>query len=386
MGIVSSSAGQACQPANLEMGRGGKANKKANGKGTNGNGVVQKFDKAGGQAGNGAAEAGAKNKVLKKRISGKVTEWKGRFGWVQPNQPVDHPMAQKNKGRIYLAQEDVELDISGVGALVNFFLYADGKGLGAKNVRPDGAAGGNGAANGNGHSAKGKTKGSPAVANAPQKQAGNNRQKVGGKKLTGKVLEWKGNFGFIMPSVPVNHPDAGKKGGKIYFSGEDVEAELSGVGAAVTFFLYKDKTGLGASNVRPGGKASNGITPQAKQGKQPLVKNTKLKVKKEAKGPSAPLDESLRTPVSTGSIGGTVIASRRETIGWIRPDDVSSIDHPKWEESKRRTSFCTRTMSRAASFQRSVLACSSLSTRTRRVWVPNRSRFWSREMARCPSI
>merc|ERR1719230_2078532 len=78
----------------------------------------------------------SKTKVVPQRCTGKVTEWKGTFGWIQPSAAISHPMASKNKGRLYLGQEDVEAELSGVGASVSFFVYSDGKGLGAMNVRP----------------------------------------------------------------------------------------------------------------------------------------------------------------------------------------------------------------------------------------------------------
>merc|ERR1712232_511317 len=249
-------------------------------------------------------------------------------------------------GRIYIAQEDVEQDISGVGAMLNFFVYADGKGLGAKNVKSGGVSNGTGdsptpkgsVVGGNKAAWAPKWKTSPVVGQESWKQTAGagDRQKVGGGKLTGKVHEWKGTYGFIMPSAQVNHPDAAKHKGRIYFAQEDVEQEISGVGAIVSFFLYKDKSGLGASHVRPG-KGGKAAAPQS--GKQQLVKNTKLKAKKEAKE-SAPFDKTTRTAVSTTSLAGTVISSRRETIAWIRPDDPdSAIDHPKWAESERKNLF-----------------------------------------------
>lgn len=58
-------------------------------------------------------------------------------GWVRPIEEIDHPTVRWNKGNIYLAGEDV---VSGVelqpGDSVVFYLYVDGKGLGAEEVRP----------------------------------------------------------------------------------------------------------------------------------------------------------------------------------------------------------------------------------------------------------
>lgn len=278
-----------------------------------------------------APAAAVKAKVLKKKITGTVTEWKGKFGWIKPNTAVDHPEASKNKGRIYMAQEDVEEDINGVGAAVSFFVYADGKGLGAKNVRNSGGGGGNGGV------AKQPAAGKPWLAKSAPAQGAQNggaRQKIGGQRLTGTVQSFKGSFGWIVPSAKVNHPDAQKKGGKIYFEQKDVEQELSGIGATVSFFLYKDKTGLGAMNVRPG----KAVKQQQGGGQENKVKNTKLKVKKEQvkkeKKEPKEFDKTNRTPVSADSLGGTVVITSRDTIAWIRPD--VDIDHEKYNaESKK---------------------------------------------------
>merc|ERR1712187_9488 len=85
-------------------------------------------------------KSGERAKVLPNRLTGKVKEWKGKFGWIVAEQKISHPEAKKNEGKIYLAHEDVEEELSGVGASVSFFVYSDGKGLGARNVKPFAAA------------------------------------------------------------------------------------------------------------------------------------------------------------------------------------------------------------------------------------------------------
>mmetsp|Transcript_101832 Transcript_101832/g.328627 ORF Transcript_101832/g.328627 Transcript_101832/m.328627 type:complete len:192 (+) Transcript_101832:156-731(+) len=65
--------------------------------------------------------------------------------------------------------------------------------------------------------------------------------------IMGKVLEWKGKYGWVAPESPVDHPKASRHGGKIYVSSQDVigAAELM-EGAAVQFHIYEDASGLGA--------------------------------------------------------------------------------------------------------------------------------------------
>jgi len=77
------------------------------------------------------------------------------------------------------------------------------------------------------------------------------RKLVSTKRISGTILDWRGNFGWIQAGQPIDHPDAHRTGGKIYLSAEDVQEELTGIGAAVTFFVYLDDNGLGAMNVRP---------------------------------------------------------------------------------------------------------------------------------------
>merc|ERR1712048_1510440 len=78
--------------------------------------------------------------VLPNRVTGKVKEWKGAFGWIVPDTSIAHPNAKKHGGKVYLAHEDVEVELSGIGATVSFFVCSDSNGLGAMNVRPSAAS------------------------------------------------------------------------------------------------------------------------------------------------------------------------------------------------------------------------------------------------------
>mmetsp|Transcript_28381 Transcript_28381/g.90323 ORF Transcript_28381/g.90323 Transcript_28381/m.90323 type:complete len:456 (-) Transcript_28381:370-1737(-) len=92
----------------------------------------------------GGAPAGywkQRRPLLQTRITGRLQEVKGKFGWIWPDKPINHPDAGMHEGKIYLSHKDVEAEIPGVGTHVSFVLYADGSGLGAMNCRPmdDGA-------------------------------------------------------------------------------------------------------------------------------------------------------------------------------------------------------------------------------------------------------
>merc|ERR1719219_1526740 len=84
----------------------------------------------------GSAPQRARQRILPTRCTGRITDWKGKFGWICPDTVINHPEARLHKGQVYLSQMDVEAEISGVGAHVSFFVYADGTGLGAMNCRP----------------------------------------------------------------------------------------------------------------------------------------------------------------------------------------------------------------------------------------------------------
>jgi len=66
---------------------------------------------------------------------GDVLEWKGKFGWIQPQVPIDHPAASKNGGKIYVHMGDLQgIESLTVGATVQFQAYSDASGLGAAEV------------------------------------------------------------------------------------------------------------------------------------------------------------------------------------------------------------------------------------------------------------
>jgi len=78
------------------------------------------------------------------------------------------------------------------------------------------------------------------------------RERVGEGTMCGEIVEWRGNFGWIMPSQEPDHPAASKRGGKVYVHKRDLSAEAPEdlpVGAKVQFLVYCDPSGLGAEQV-----------------------------------------------------------------------------------------------------------------------------------------
>merc|ERR1712136_549848 len=71
----------------------------------------------------------------------------------------------------------------------------------------------------------------------------------------GKIIEWKGKFGWIQATDHIKHPMAVKHGGKIYINQQDVvdddvlgSARQLMVGQTVQFLLYSDASGVGAEH------------------------------------------------------------------------------------------------------------------------------------------
>mmetsp|Transcript_65135 Transcript_65135/g.121406 ORF Transcript_65135/g.121406 Transcript_65135/m.121406 type:complete len:404 (+) Transcript_65135:123-1334(+) len=73
------------------------------------------------------------------------------------------------------------------------------------------------------------------------------RQRVQDEKILGKVLEWKGKYGWIQAFDPLNHAKANKHQGKIFLSMIDVVgADHLDSGDTCEFYLFEDADGLGA--------------------------------------------------------------------------------------------------------------------------------------------
>ncbi|CAK0885034.1 unnamed protein product, partial [Prorocentrum cordatum] len=86
-----------------------------------------------------AEPAGPLQRVLvaTRAVHGVVASWWDKFGWIQPAQALDHPLAARHHGKIFFSAQDAS-GVSGVGEHVTCFVYEDANGLGAMNVRPAG--------------------------------------------------------------------------------------------------------------------------------------------------------------------------------------------------------------------------------------------------------
>lgn len=79
-----------------------------------------------------------RERITSEPITGAVLEWKDRYGWLTLHQPIDHPQATKNSGRVYLNMKDWQQpDVLPMqGMTVQMHVYADQSGLGAEEASP----------------------------------------------------------------------------------------------------------------------------------------------------------------------------------------------------------------------------------------------------------
>mmetsp|Transcript_31308 Transcript_31308/g.50344 ORF Transcript_31308/g.50344 Transcript_31308/m.50344 type:complete len:331 (+) Transcript_31308:1-993(+) len=68
--------------------------------------------------------------------------------------------------------------------------------------------------------------------------------------VSGEVIEWKDNYGWVKPDVPLDHPAAKQRDGKIYVNKKDAAGASLDKGSKVKFHVYEDPSGLGAEGVQ----------------------------------------------------------------------------------------------------------------------------------------
>ena len=72
------------------------------------------------------------------RLRGRLEAWDDArgYGWIRPNEPIDHPAARGRRGRIFLSARD-SAGPPRPGAAVSFELYLDSRGLGAERCQAE---------------------------------------------------------------------------------------------------------------------------------------------------------------------------------------------------------------------------------------------------------
>lgn len=321
-------------------------------------------------------------------MTGTLATWKGTYGWIQPDQPIRHPLARSHKGQIYLSQEDVEQDIDGVGTLLSFFPYADSSGLGAMHCVPARAkkplqktiektrkeAGDKKTMKGKGKgSLQGEEKKNKKEAGKPldkdkaeKKEAGKppdkaKREVISNSPVQGTVVDWRGQVGWIKPDEAVKElegPEKKKHKGLLYVHATDVDGDMPLIGAQVVYFMYTDEMGFGAEMCQvvaqgSGEKPEKPVTEIEEKRKPVPLRSTakarahdkkavfndkktkslfnRAKAKPHAKarlekekgksGPDLPRERLMDIPMT-----GEVVAWKGK-FGWIMPTEP--IDHPE---------------------------------------------------------
>eukprot|EP00932_Pfiesteria_piscicida_P009145 SRR837773.19811.p1 GENE.SRR837773.19811~~SRR837773.19811.p1 ORF type:complete len:275 (-),score=73.70 SRR837773.19811:29-853(-) len=241
-----------------------------------------------------------RTRISAEKFSGSVTAWKGKYGWIQPDEEIPHEKASLRNGSLFFSQSDVmSADAMAEGTMVMFHITEDDNGLGAEEVEAIGGKGaraggkGKGATKGSswtastkggpasspfakGAGVKGKgaaawaakgvkgwsaasAKGSAPFAKGKGKGKGPGtrgkghllpRTRITEEKFTGTVNAWKGKYGWIDPAEEIPHEKAQKNNGRLFAGMDDIVglAELT-PGATVEFHIFEDSSGLGAEEI-----------------------------------------------------------------------------------------------------------------------------------------
>merc|ERR1719160_51184 len=54
------------------------------------------------------ADAGEREILHEEPLLGTIVQWRGKFGWVKPDDEIEHPMAKKHQGDLFAGQADIE--------------------------------------------------------------------------------------------------------------------------------------------------------------------------------------------------------------------------------------------------------------------------------------
>mmetsp|Transcript_59059 Transcript_59059/g.149970 ORF Transcript_59059/g.149970 Transcript_59059/m.149970 type:complete len:173 (-) Transcript_59059:129-647(-) len=75
-----------------------------------------------------------RERITEEPVTGEVQEWRGKYGWITPTVPIEHQLAQKHKGNIYVSMSDLVGGITELtqGSLCQFHVFQDASGLGAE--------------------------------------------------------------------------------------------------------------------------------------------------------------------------------------------------------------------------------------------------------------
>mmetsp|Transcript_238 Transcript_238/g.681 ORF Transcript_238/g.681 Transcript_238/m.681 type:complete len:353 (+) Transcript_238:103-1161(+) len=298
----------------------------------------------------------AREQVGQERVTGELVLWKGNFGWIRPQTPIDHPDAAQRGGKVYIAREDIEGPWPDVGDLVTFLVYSDDSGLGATRCRvvldsPKTWARSDEGGNGIAHE---DVIAIPEDATDDQASAyevdGRTRMTPG--RVKGVVTDWDGIQGTVELEVPVQHPDFASGCSEVSLLDEDVvpPGSIARRGTRITCFVFSDDRGLGAEAciaLKGGSFAPAKRKAQAQEEEEEEEEEEEAeedaeerpakarrrrargraggnggggdKWRQGSKGPDLPRQRITDLPIS-----GQII-SWKGKVGWIKPDEP--LDH-----------------------------------------------------------
>lgn len=76
-----------------------------------------------------------KTRITAEKFQGTVLEWKGKYGWLQPGETIEHPKATRHNGRIFCSMSSLMAgDCLEPGSVVEFHIAEDVSGLAAEEV------------------------------------------------------------------------------------------------------------------------------------------------------------------------------------------------------------------------------------------------------------
>merc|ERR1711948_192496 len=78
-----------------------------------------------------------RTRITAEPFSGECVEWRGKYGYIMPAEPIDHPAAGIHGGKLYVNMKDLPngMEQLEVGTPVGFQIYTDASGsLGCEEV------------------------------------------------------------------------------------------------------------------------------------------------------------------------------------------------------------------------------------------------------------
>jgi len=76
-----------------------------------------------------------RTRISEAPFSGTVVEWKGKYGWIEPAETIEHEKASKHGGRLFFSMDAVTSgEAPEAGTTVEFHIFEDVSGIGAEEV------------------------------------------------------------------------------------------------------------------------------------------------------------------------------------------------------------------------------------------------------------